>query len=129
MKIWLTGVFVDDLGKALGFYTNVLGFVKKADFTNGPYRWLTVVSQDDQDGAQLHLETNGNPASKAFQTALRTQGTPAAMFQVKDIEAEVSRLKGRGVKFSQEITTTPGSKIAILDDTCGNLIQLAQLGY
>jgi predicted enzyme related to lactoylglutathione lyase len=128
MRIWLTKVYVDDQVKALGFYTEVLGFVKKADFRNGNYRWLTVASSDDPNGVQLQLEANVHPAAKEFQTTLHQQGIPAANFQVNDLVAEVSKLKARGAQFTQEIMKTPGSTTATLDDTCGNLIQLVQLG-
>ncbi|HEV2520029.1 MAG TPA: VOC family protein [Thermoplasmata archaeon] len=128
MRIWLTSVFVQDQAKALKFYTEVLGFVKKSDVSLGKYRWLTVVSPDDPRGGELLLEPDEKPVAKAFQAGIREQGIPAAMFQVKDIEAEVSKLKARGARFTREIMKTPGSSIAILDDTCGNLIQLVQLG-
>jgi len=128
VKIWLSTVFVEDQAKALEFYTGVLGFVKKTDISLGKYRWLTVVSPDDPNGAQLLLEPNENPASKAFQKSIREQKIPAAMFRVENLGSEVTRLKARGVKFTMEITKTPGSTIAVLEDTCGNLIQLVQLG-
>jgi catechol 2,3-dioxygenase-like lactoylglutathione lyase family enzyme len=116
-------------GKALEFYTEILGFVKKADITAGNYRWLTVVSPEDQDGTQLVLEPNGNPAAKAYQEALFRQGIPAASFFVDDIRKEYELLKNRGVKFTMEPTKLPGTPatIAVLDDTCGNLIQITQL--
>ena len=128
MRIWLTHVFVEDQAKALEFYREVLGFVRKDDVSMGQYRWLTVVSPDDPDGARLLLEPNNNPAAKTFQTALREQKIPSAQFQVEGIEAEVARLKSRGAKLSQEITEFPGYKFAVLDDTCGNFIQIIQLG-
>ena len=128
MKIKLTSVFVNDQGKALKFYTEVLGFVKKSDVTAGKYRWLTVVSPEEQDGTQLLLEPNDNPAAKSYQESIFKQGIPAAMFFVDDIQKEYRRLKGLGVKFTKEPTKTPGSTIVVLDDTCGNLIQLTQLG-
>ena len=128
MKIKLTSVFVNDQGKALKFYTEILGFVKKSDVTAGNYRWLTVVSPEEQDGAQLLLEPNDNPAAKSFQESIFKQGIPAAMFFVDDIQKEYHRLKGLGVKFTMEPTKTPGSTIVEFDDTCGNLIQLTQLG-
>ena len=127
MKIRLTTVFVDDLGKALKFYTQALGFVKKADITAGGYRWLTVVSPEDPDCAELHLEANGNPAAKAYQEALFKQSIPANMFFVDDIQKEYERLKKLGVKFTMEPAKVTGSTIAVLDDTCGNLIQITQL--
>jgi len=127
MKIKLTNVYVDDQEKALRFYTEVLGFTKKADFTNGPYRWLTVASPDDPDGAQLQLALNDNPAARTFQQAIFQQGQPAAMFFSDDIKAEYERIKGRGAEFTMPPTETTGSTIAQLNDTCGNLIQITQL--
>ncbi len=127
MKIKLTSVFVDDQGKALTFYTEVLGFVKRSDITAGNYRWLTVVSPEEQDGTQLLLEPNENPAAKTYQRAIFEQGIPAAMFFVDDIQKEYLRLKSLGVKLTMEPTKTPGSTIAVFDDTCGNLIQITQM--
>jgi catechol 2,3-dioxygenase-like lactoylglutathione lyase family enzyme len=125
MKIIFASVFVNDQDKALKFYTETLGFVKKSDVANGPYRWLTVVSPDDKDGTQVVLEPNENPAAKTYQKALFEQGIPAASFGVSDVRAEYERLKKLSVKF----TTVPtevmkGVTIARLDDTCGNLIQI-----
>jgi predicted enzyme related to lactoylglutathione lyase len=128
MKIKLTSVFVNDQVKALRFYTEVLGFVKKSDVSAGDYRWLTVVSPEERDGTQLLLEPNVNPAAKSYQESIFGQGIPAAMFFVDDIEKEYQRLKKLGVKFTMEPTKTPGSTIVIFDDTCGNLIQLTQMG-
>ncbi len=128
MKIKLTGVFVDDQERALKFYTDVLGFVKSADISAGNYRWLTVVSPEEQDGTQLLLEPNENPAAKTYQRAIFEQGIPAAMFFVDDIEKEYQRLKSLGVRFTMEPTETPGSTIVVFDDLCGNLIQLTQMG-
>ena len=128
MKIKLLTVFVDDQAKALKFYTEILGFVKKADVTAYNYRWLTVVSSEEPDGAQLQLAPNTNPAAKTYQEAIFKQGTPAAMFYVDDVQKEYQRLKESGVKFTVEPTKTPGSTIVMLDDTCGNLLQLTQLG-
>ncbi len=129
MRIKLTSVYVDDQGKALKFYTEILDFVKKADITAGGYRWLTVVSPEDQDGTQLVLEPNENPAAKAYQEALFKQGIRAAAFFVDDIQKEYERLKKLGVKFTMEPTKLTGtpSTIAVLDDTCGNLIQITNL--
>lgn len=127
MKIKLTSVFVEDQAKAVGFYTEKLGFVKKLDFPAGKYRWVTVVSPEDPSGPQLVLEPNENPAAKQYQQALKAQGIPAAMFFVSNIEQEVNRLKGLGVDFKQEPMKVTGSTIAQLDDTCGNIIQIAQL--
>ena len=128
MKIKLLTVFVDDQAKALKFYTEILGFVKKADVTAYNYRWLTVVSSEEPDGAQLQLAPNTNSAAKTYQEAIFKQGTPAAMFYVDDVQKEYQRLKELGVKFTMEPTKTPGSTIVMLDDTCGNLLQLTQLG-
>lgn len=127
MKIQLAGLYVNDQGKALKFYTESLGFVKKVDITAGGYRWLTVVSPEDLNGAQLVLESNANPAAKAYQEALFNQGTRAATFFVDDIQKEYERLKKLGVKFTMEPTKVTGSTIAMLDDTCGNLIQITKL--
>ncbi|MEN6341396.1 MAG: VOC family protein [Methanospirillum sp.] len=127
MKIKLTSIFVDDQGKALKFYTEVLGFVKRSDIAAGDYRWLTVVSPEEQDGTQLLLEPNDNPAAKSYQKSIFEQSIPAAMFFVDDIQKEYQRLKSLGVKFTMEPTETPGSTIAVFDDTCGNLIQIAQM--
>jgi len=129
MKIKLTSVFVDDQENALKFYTNVLGFAKKMDFTAGPYRWLTVVSPEEPDGMQLQLALNDNPAAKTYQQAIFEQSTPAANFFVADVQAEHARLKQHGVKFTKEPTKTTGSTIAVLDDTCGNLIQITHLDW
>ena len=128
MKIKLTSIFVNDQNKAFDFYTKILGFAKKADVSAGKYRWLTVVSQVEPNGSQLVLEPNDNPASRSYQEAIYKQGIPATMFFVDDIQKEYRRLKGLGVKFTMEPTKTPGSTIARLDDTCGNLIQINQLG-
>lgn len=117
--------------KALEFYTKVLGFVlgfvKKADVSAGAYRWLTVVSPEEPNGAQIVLEPNSNPVAKSYQEAIFKQGIPATMFFVDDIQKEQHRLKGLGVKFTMEPTRTPGSTITRFDDTCGNLIQITQL--
>lgn len=127
MRISLTRVYVDDQDKALRFYTEVLGFVKKADFTQGPYRWLTVVSPDQPDGTQLQLALNDNPAAKAYQQAMFEQNQPAAMFFTDDLQADYERIKARGAEFTMPPTDVTASKIAMLKDTCGNLIQLTQL--
>jgi len=128
MKIKLTSIFVNDQNKALDFYTKNLGFVKKADIGAGKYRWLTVVSAEDPNGVQLHLEPNDNPAARAYQESIFKQGIPANMFFVDDIQKEYQRLKNLGVKFTMEPTKTPGSTIARFDDAVGNLIQITQLG-
>ena len=127
MKIGLTTVYVDDQEKALNFYTKVLGFAKKADIANGPYRWLTVASQEQPDGTQLQLAANANPAAKTFQQAIFQQGQPAVMFFTDDVKAEYERVKARGAEFTMPPTEVTGSIIAMLNDTCGNLVQLTQL--
>ena len=127
MKIKLTSVHVDDQEKALRFYTEVLGFVKKADFRQGPFRWLTVASPEDPDGTELQLALNDNPAAKAYQQAMYQQGQPAAMFFTDDVAADYERMKGRGAEFTLPPTDVTGSTIAKLSDTCGNLIQVTQL--
>ena len=129
MRIKLTSVYVDDRDKALKFYTEILGFVKKADVSAGGYRWLTVVSPEDENGTQLVLELNENPAAKAYQQALFKQGIRAAAFFVDDVQKEYERLKKLGVNFTMEPTKLTGtpSIIAIFDDTCGNLIQITHL--
>ena len=127
MKIKLTSVYVDNQDKALGFYTEVLGFVKKADFSNGPFRWLTVASAEDSDGTELQLALNNNPAAKTYQQALFQQSQPAAMFFTDDLEADYERMKARGAEFTMPPTDVTASTIAMLNDTCGNLIQITQL--
>jgi predicted enzyme related to lactoylglutathione lyase len=129
MRIGLTSIFVDDQEKALKFYTEKLGFVKKTDVKAGGYRWLTVVSPEDKDGTQLVLEPNNNPDAKAYQEAIFSKGVRATSFFVDDIQMEYERLKKLGVKFTMEPTRVTGSTIAVLDDTCGNLIQLTQLQH
>jgi len=129
MRIKWARLYVDDQESALQFYTEVLGFQKKADFSQGNYRWLTVASPEDPDGVELILESNANPAGKAYQEALRNQGQPAAQFLVGDVQAEHDRLSPRGVEFTTPVTSTTGSVIAVLDDTCGNLIQLVHLTW
>src|SRR5262252_4735067 len=127
MKIKLTSVYVDDQEKALRFYTEVLGFTKKADFSNGPFRWLTVASPDEPEGTELQLALNNNPAAKAYQQAMFQQGQPGAMFFTDDVKRDYERIKARGGQFTMPPTDVPGSTIAKLNDTCGNLIQLTQL--
>jgi predicted enzyme related to lactoylglutathione lyase len=129
MRIKWTTLYVDDQENALRFYTDVLGFQKKADFTQGDYRWLTVAAPEDPDGVELILESTANPAGKAFQEAVRGQDRPAAQFLVDDVQAEYDRLAAMGVKFTTPVTSTTGSIIAVLDDTCGNLIQLVHLTW
>ena len=127
MKIKVTSVYVDDQDKALRFYTEVMGFVKKSDFSQGPYRWLTVASPEQPDGTELQLALNNNPAAQAYQQALFQQGQPAAMFFTDDVEADCERMQARGAAFTMPPTDVTASKIAMLDDTCGNLIQITQL--
>jgi predicted enzyme related to lactoylglutathione lyase len=127
MKIKLTSVYVDDQAKALSFYTEVLGFAKKADFSNGPYRWLTVGSPEEPDGTQLQLALNNNPAAKAYQQAMFQQNQPAANFITDDIKGDYEKIKARGAEFTMPPTDVTGSTIAMLKDTCGNLIQLTQM--
>jgi predicted enzyme related to lactoylglutathione lyase len=127
MKIKLTSIYVDDQEKALRFYTEVLGFIKKADFSNGPFRWLTVGSPEEPEGAELQLALNDNPAAKAYQQAIFEQGQPAAMFSTDDVRADYERIKARGAEFTMPPTDVTASTIAMLNDTCGNLIQLTEL--
>ena len=127
MKIKVTSIYVDDQEKALRFYTDVLGFVKKADFTQGPFRWLTVASAEEPDGTELQLAPNDNPAAWAYQQAMFEQGQPAAMFYVDDVQREYDRMKPLGAEFTMPPTKVTGSTIAMLNDTCGNLIQIAAL--
>jgi predicted enzyme related to lactoylglutathione lyase len=127
MKIKLTSVYVDDQEKALRFYTEVLGFVKKADFSNGPYRWLTVASAEDPEGTELQLARNDNPAAKAYQQAMFQQSQPAAMFFTDNVQADYERMRPRGAEFTMPPTDVTASKIAMLNDTCGNLIQVTEL--
>jgi predicted enzyme related to lactoylglutathione lyase len=129
VKIKLTSVYVDDQEKALRFYTEVLGFVKKADFSQGSYRWLTVASPEDPDGTELQLALNDNPAAKAYQQAMFEQGQPAVMFYSEDVEADYERITANGGTFAMEPTKVTGSVIAALDDTCGNRIQITQLTW
>jgi predicted enzyme related to lactoylglutathione lyase len=127
LKIKLLTVYVDDQDKALRFYTAVLGFAKKTDFSQGPYRWLTLASAEEPDGAQLQLERNDNPAAKAFQQARFQQGQPAAMFYTDDVQRDYEGMKAAGADFTMPPTKVTGSTIAMVNDTCGNLIQMAQL--
>ncbi len=127
MKIKVTKVYVDDQDKALRFYTEVLGFVKKTDFSQGPYRWLTVASPEEPEGTELQLALNDNPAAKAYQQAMFQQGQPGAMFYTGDIKGDYERIKARGAEFTMPPTGVTASTIAMLNDTCGNLIQLVQL--
>jgi catechol 2,3-dioxygenase-like lactoylglutathione lyase family enzyme len=127
MRITMTSVLVDDQAKALAFYTDVLGFVKKADVPVGEHRWLTVVSPDAPDGVELLLEPDEHPAARPFKAALVGDGIPYASFAVDDVVREHERLRGLGVRFTQEPTAMGPVTTAVLDDTCGNLVQLTQL--
>lgn len=124
MRIHLTSVFVDDQEKALRFYTDVLGFVKKHDVPVGEDRWLTVVSPEDPDGTELLLEPSGHPAVLPYKTALVEDGIPVTSFAVEDVAAEFARLRELGVRFTQEPLEMGPVTTAVLDDTCGNLIQI-----
>ncbi|TRC72090.1 VOC family protein [Mesorhizobium sp. WSM4310] len=127
MKIKLTSIYVDDQEKALAFYTGVLGLTKKADFSNGPFRWLTVASPDEPEGTELQLALNDQPAAKTYQQAMFEQGQPAVMFFTDDIKGDHERIKARGGTFAMAPTEVTGSTIAKLNDGCGNLIQITQL--
>jgi predicted enzyme related to lactoylglutathione lyase len=127
MKIKVTSIHVNDQEKALRFYTEVLGFVKKADFSQGPFRWLTVASPEEPDGTELQLASNSNPAAEAYQRAMFGQSQPAAMFYVDDVQREYDRVKAHGAEFTVPPTKVTGSTIAMLNDTCGNLIQIVAL--
>jgi len=126
MKIKLTSVYVDDQEKALRFYTEVLGFAKKADFSQGPFRWLTMTSPEDPGGTELQLALSDSPA-KTYQQARFQQGQPAAMFFTDDIKGDYERISARGAQFTMPPTEVTASTIAMLNDTCGNLIQITQL--
>ena len=128
MQIKLTSVMVNDQAKALRFYTDVLGFRTKRDFPVGEYRWITVISPEGHDDVELALEPNANPAGKTFQEAMFSQGIPVAAFEVTGIEQEYARLKEKGVTFTKEPTSMGPVKIAIFADTCGNLIQIHEVG-
>jgi catechol 2,3-dioxygenase-like lactoylglutathione lyase family enzyme len=127
IKIRLTSVFVDDQEKALKFYTEVLGFVKKRDIPVGKAKWLTVVSPDEPDGTELLLEPSDNPAARAFKKAVFDQGIPFTAFAVDDVDWTYERMKKLGVVFRVTPTNTGMAKIVVFDDTCGNLIQLFQI--
>jgi predicted enzyme related to lactoylglutathione lyase len=129
MKIKVMSLYVDDQEKALRFYTEVLGFTKKNDFSQGPYRWLTVASPEEPDGVELQLALNNNPAAKTYQEAIFQQGQPAANFFTGDVKGDYERIKSRGAEFTMPPTDVTGSTIATLKDTCGNLIQLTQLRW
>jgi len=127
MKIKVTSIYVDDQEKALRFYTEVLGFAKKSDFSNGPYRWLTVVSPEDPDGVELQLALNDNPAAKAYQQAMFEQGQRVANFFTGDVRGDYERVRALGAEFTMPPAEVHGATIASLNDTCGNLIQITQL--
>jgi predicted enzyme related to lactoylglutathione lyase len=128
MKIKVTGLYVDNQDKALRFYTDVLGFAKKTDFSQGPYRWLIVVSSEEPDGIELQA-LNNNPAAQAYQQAIFQQNQAAIMFFTDDIKGDYERIKARGAEFTMPPTDVTGSTIAMLKDTCGNIIQLTQLAH
>jgi catechol 2,3-dioxygenase-like lactoylglutathione lyase family enzyme len=127
VKIYVTSVFVNDQAKALDFYTRALGFTVKHDVPVGEHRWLTVVSPENPEGAELLLEPDAHPAVQPFKNALVEDGIPAASFQVDDLGAEHRRLHGLGVRFIQEPVDAGPVRMAVLDDTCGNLIQLVEM--
>lgn len=127
MKIKLAKVYVHDQEKALRFYTEVLGFVKKADFSNGPFRWLTVASPEEPDGTELQLALNDNSAAKTYQQAMFQQAQPAVMFDTDDVKGDYEQITARGGEFTMPPTDVPGATISMLNDTCGNIIQLNQL--
>jgi len=126
MKIIVTSIFVEDQDKALKFYSNTLGFVKKHDVPAGEYRWITLVSPENQDGTELILEPNDNPATKEYQKKIFEQGIPATMFGVENVRKEYEKLLERGVKFTMEPIKMGELTIAVFNDTCGNLIQIIQ---
>jgi catechol 2,3-dioxygenase-like lactoylglutathione lyase family enzyme len=126
MRIYITSVLVDDQDKALGFYTDVLGFQKKTDIDLGEARWLTVVAPDQPEGPELLLEPDAHPAAKPFKAALVADGIPATSFAVEDVHAEFQRLRGLGVRFTQDPADMGAVTTAVFDDTCGNLIQIAK---
>ena len=126
MKIVVTSILVDDQEKALRFYTELLGFEKKTDVPMGTHRWLTVVSPESRDGVELLLEPDGHPAARPFKNALVADGIPFTSFGVEDVKAEFDRLSRAGVRFTQPPVPMGPVTTAVLDDTCGNLIQLAQ---
>ncbi len=127
MKIKVTTLYVDNQDNALSFYTDVMGFTKKTDFSQGPYRWLTVSPDNDPNGTELQLALNNNPVAKTYQEAIFQQNQPAIMFFTDDVKADYERIKAAGAEFTMPPTDVTGSTIAMLKDTCGNLIQLTQL--
>jgi predicted enzyme related to lactoylglutathione lyase len=129
VKIKVTTLYVDDQEKALHFYTDVLGFVKKTDFSQGPYRWLTIASPEEPDGTEVQLALNNNPAAKTYQQAMFQQNQPAAMFFTDDLHVDYDRMQAAGAEFTMPPTDVTASKIAMLKDTCGNLIQVTELAH
>ncbi len=127
MKIKLTSVYVDDQDKALRFYTEVLGFAKKSDFSQGPFRWLTVASPEEPDGTELQLALNNNPAATGVSAGDFSTESARGQFFTDDVKGDYERIKARGAEFTMPPTDVTGSTIAMLNDTCGNLIQLTQL--
>lgn len=127
IRIRVTSVFVDDQQKALAFYTEKLGFVKQLDVPAGEYRWLTVASSAEPDGVQLLLEPNAHPAAQDYQAAIHADGIPATAFDVDDLDAEVARLTDLGVTFQGPPSDYGNVRVAVLDDTCGNWIQLQEM--
>jgi len=127
IRIKVTSVYVDDQDKALKFYTEVLGFVKKRDIPVGKFKWLTVVSPAEPDGTELLLEPSDNPATKTFKKAIFDQGIPFTAFAVDDVRREYERMKSLGVVFRTEPTKMGGATVAVFEDTCGNLIQIFQV--
>jgi predicted enzyme related to lactoylglutathione lyase len=129
MKMKVLSLYVDDQQKAVDFYTGVMGFTKKADFSNGPYRWVTVTTDEDPDGVELQLALNDDAAAKAYQGAQFQQGKPAVMFFSSDVKSDHDRIKAKGGEFKMGPTDVPGATIAQLNDTCGNLIQISQVKH
>ena len=129
MKIKLTRIYVDDQEKALSFYTDRLGLVTKVDFSQGGFRWLTVASAEEPDGAELQLALNDNPAARAYQQAMFEQNQPAVMFYTDDVQGDYERIQGEGCDFTMPPTAVTGSTIAMLNDGCGNVVQLTQLSW
>ena len=127
MRIKITSIYVDNQEKALSFYTNILGLVKKTDVTQGPYRWLTVTSSEEPNGVELQLAPNDNPVAKTYQQAMFEQGQPIIMFYVDDVQREYDRMKAVGAEFTMPPMKVTGSTIAMVNDTCGNLVQITAL--
>lgn len=127
MKIKIMSIYVDDQERALRFYTDVLGFVKKSDYSNGPYRWLTVTSAEEPNGTELQLAPNDDPAARTYQQALFAQNQPAANFFTDDVKGDYERMQGLGAVFTMPATDVKYAWIAMVNDGCGNLIQITQL--